>query len=187
MLKTGEDREVGIKGELFVYEYILEQVMSGRPGNVSWTSELRHLAKPELGKWSPPDKTTFFADITIDDKDGHFRKWLEIQGYVDGNQLPGMSLKFHIEVKSSKGGNDDAFHLSDWQLEAARDMAEFPEDGLDDGRVVANVFLIWRVTSALGKTPGWSIIDDFWKKWLEGNIIVRAPQGLLVWETRELK
>ena len=62
--------------------------------------------------------------------------------------------------------------MSDWQFEEARNMAVDPETN--------NVFLVFRVGGVGGEEIEIEVIEDLWKRYVDGTIGLRAPNGLVV-------
>ena len=176
---TTVDPQIGIQGEVIVYE-ALRNAMPETVTPDTWTSELRHLAKPELGEWVPPDETTFFADFTFLDDGGVFRNW--ISGVIGGDTgfWPDKPIRINLEVKSTGGSLHDQFHMSDWQLEAAKQMSPAKEVTFSDGREGIDVFVLLRVYDVGSQQPMLHVVVDPWHCWQQDLMVVRAPQGLWV-------
>ena len=174
------DSDARIKGELLVYELLKEAMPEMITAN-NWTSELRHLGKPELGEWIPPDDTTFFADFTIIDDGGTLRQWLANEWNIDLGTWADKLIRFNLEVKSTKGDWDAPFHMSDWQLEAARDMELGKTMTLDDGRQGVDAFLVLRVCHVDDEGKGLTVVGNLWEQVGIGSMVLRAQNGFMVW------
>jgi hypothetical protein len=129
---TAPEQDIGFYGELFVFQY-LKQLLGPSITYKTWTSAYRNRAFrdprmfQEAGK---PDekfedrKQKHNSDFTYVDHDGRLGQYLSQRGRhlprwkdKSGKEIP---LTFHLEVKSTPGRLDDAFHLSNNQMDLAK-------------------------------------------------------------------
>jgi hypothetical protein len=132
---TAREQDIGFYGELFVFQY-LKQLLGPSITYKTWTSAYRNRAfrdprmfqaEKEAGK---PDekfenrKAKHNSDFTYVDHDGRLGQYFSQRGRhlprwkdKSGKEIP---LTFHLEVKSTPGRLDEAFHLSNNQMDLAK-------------------------------------------------------------------
>jgi len=128
-VSTEETDMVGVMGEYFVYKELIRLLHDFGPDN--WTSELRNCI---------PGFTPFMgrarADFTYLDRQGQLtRAWF---GAEVATEWHGHWPRYHIEVKSTRGEENERFHMSREQMSTALAFAGRSEDKY----VIARV---WRV------------------------------------------
>lgn len=120
----------GIVGEAYVY-HILQAHLPGFTEE-NWTSELRGKVKG-TGSFDG----VALADFTYRDEQGM------LTGIVFGEDKQRAWAEawptYHLEVKSTSGGQGNVFHMSASQLRAARELAIEPDTGVPPQHVYALV------------------------------------------------
>ena len=87
-------------------------------GPDNWTSELRHCV-PGFAPFR--GNANVYADFTYDDKRGQLtREWF---GPEKASLWMGRWPRYHIEVKSTRGGEEEPFHMSRAQMITVREHA----------------------------------------------------------------
>jgi hypothetical protein len=94
-----------------VYKLLIRTLDDFGPDN--WTSELRHLV-PGFA----PFRSHAYADFTYIDSQGHLtQNWF---GPEKAAAWQGRWPKYHIEVKSTSGDENEPFHMSPIQMATVR-------------------------------------------------------------------
>ena len=177
-----QDPKTGIEGELKVYS-MLKNVLGDEFTEENWTSELRHLVVPKFKEWKPKDNTTFYADFTFVDKYSNLTEWLKLQETIEASVSAGAGqvVRYHVEVKATNGKAEDPYHMSDWQFEVMKRIAQNPVTSLADGTEVVDKFLIFRVSDlSAGEKPGFAILGEPWNAYANGRCRLRAPGGMWI-------
>ena len=174
------ETETGIKGEYLIARKLAKMfnvplAQQNEFLTEIWTSELRHLALPSLSEWSPSKKSTN-ADFKVKDEHGLLKGLFEKHGNMrtDAKAWP-PGLIFHIEVKATAGNFDNGFHMSQLQMDLAKDISNNRDD--------QEVYVIFRV-SDIGRRNGKPVVRyyvDPWCMFCEGELDPRAPEGYTVY------
>ncbi|KAI9435206.1 hypothetical protein F5148DRAFT_989928 [Russula earlei] len=113
-MATEETDRIGIMGEHYVYKQLVRMLEDFGPEN--WTSELRNFI-PGFA----PFRGHAHADFTYLDSRGQLtRLWF---GSEKAAAWQGRWPKYHIEVKSTRGEEDEPFHMSRIQMATVRASA----------------------------------------------------------------
>jgi len=121
-LQPTEMRQVLIRIVLQVYKMLIRMLDDFGPNN--WTSELRHYI-PGFA----PFHGMAYADFTYDDTRGQLtREWF---GPEKAAAWQGRWPRYHIEVKSTRGEENEPFHMSRVQMITVRPVRSVIND--DDG------------------------------------------------------
>ncbi|KAH9037560.1 hypothetical protein EDB84DRAFT_1480937 [Lactarius hengduanensis] len=119
---TGDTDLVGVMGEHYVYKMLIRMLDDFGPTN--WTSELRHFI-PGFA----PFHGTAFADFTYDDTRGQLtREWF---GPEKAAAWHSRWPRYHIEVKATRGEENEPFHMSRVQMITASRFSERADVGTD--------------------------------------------------------
>jgi hypothetical protein len=131
-------------------------------GPNNWTSELRHCI---VG--FEPFHGTAYADFTYDDTCGQLtREWF---GPEKAALWLGRWPRYHIEVKSTRGLDDEPFHMSRAQIVTVRFAFLFAWVGVDDVQasrfserveVGADIYVVMRVSRIGMPEPSYMVYAD---------------------------
>ncbi|KAF8267008.1 hypothetical protein EI94DRAFT_1731509 [Lactarius quietus] len=146
---------VGVMGEHYVYKMLIRMLDDFGPNN--WTSELRHCV-PGFA----PFRGQSYADFTYDDTRGQLtRVWL---GPEKAAAWLGRWPRYHIEVKSTRGEENEPFHMSRVQMITAARFTEKAEVGTD-------IYVVVRV-SRIGQTePSTNAYPDPYRMLIYGQLL----------------
>jgi hypothetical protein len=101
-----------------VYKVLLRLLDDFGPDN--WTSELRHFVPGFT-----PFRGKALADFTYLDREGQLtRAWF---GAEKATAWHGRMPKYHIEVKSTRGEENEPFHMSSYQMSTVRVLPSISE------------------------------------------------------------
>lgn len=152
-VSTEETDLVGIMGEHFVYKELIRMLDDFGPDN--WTSELR-TAIPGF----TPFRGRAYADFTYLDRQGQLtRRWF---GAEKATAWHGRWPRYHIEVKSTRGEENEPFHMSGKQMSTAIAFAERDHNG-EDMYVIARV---WGIGTSEPRympylDPNWALFSGY--------------------------
>jgi len=79
-----------------------------------WTSSLRNCI-PNMGKFTGRDMD--HTDFTFPDKGGKWTRFLMGQGVPGAGSWQSNPPRYHLEVKTTTGGRQSSFHMSDNELQ----------------------------------------------------------------------
>jgi len=154
-MATNETDMVGILGEHFVYKQLIRLLADFGPDN--WTSKLRE---------SVPGFTPFtgeaYADFTYLDRQGQLtRTWFGAQKAAEWH---GRWPRYHIEVKSTGGDENEPFHMSRFQMATAYAFAERLQLGAD-------MYVIVRVWGIGSPEPSYAYYLDPHRSLFSGRLL----------------
>ncbi|KAH9955853.1 hypothetical protein BC827DRAFT_1235201 [Russula dissimulans] len=158
-VSTDETDLVGIMGEHYVYKILVRMLNDFGPDN--WTSELRNQV---------PGFTPFqgqaYADFTYLDSCGQLtRAWF---GPEKAAAWQGLWPTYHIEVKSSRGGEEEPFHMSRVQMATASVFTEH-------ARLDAHIYVIVRVCQLGTSEPFHLVYPDPHRALFLGKLQYASP------------
>ncbi|KAH9046334.1 hypothetical protein EDB83DRAFT_2227590 [Lactarius deliciosus] len=156
---TGDTDLVGVMGEHYVYKMLIRMLDDFGPNN--WTSELRHYI-PGFA----PFHGTAFADFTYDDTRGQLtREWF---GPEKAAAWHSRWPRYHIEVKATRGEENEPFHMSRVQMTTASRFSERAEVGTD-------MYVVVRVSRIGMPEPSYRIYADPHRALFYGYLQYASP------------
>jgi len=168
-VSTEETDMIGILGEHFVYKTLNRLLDNFGPEN--WTSELRNFIPGFT-----PFRGQAFADFTYLDRQGQLtRAWF---GAQKATAWHGRWPRYHIEVKSTRGEENEPFHMSRYQMATASAFAERTHLGED-------MYVIVRVSGIGTSEPSYMLYLDPHRSLFSGRLqyasdvfLQRSPEVL---------
>ncbi|RSM01630.1 hypothetical protein CDV31_011271 [Fusarium ambrosium] len=153
-------REIGFLGEAFVYALFERNVSDWSFEN--WTSRLR------VENGHPPftERERDFADFTYLDTHGYVKEFL-LQAGLDLNPAYGSRTTYHLEVKTTTGGDGEIFNVSQNQVNM---MQRFDDDP-------NNAYIVLRVYNIEGENPDLKAYPRPWNLYLNGFLTFTSPHG----------
>ncbi|KAI9442850.1 hypothetical protein BJY52DRAFT_1317510 [Lactarius psammicola] len=156
---TGDTDLVGVMGEHYVYKMLIRMLDDFGPNN--WTSELRHFI-PGFA----PFHGMAYADFTYDDTRGQLtREWF---GPEKAAAWQGRWPRYHIEVKSTRGEENEPFHMSRVQMITASRFSERAEVGTD-------MYVVVRVSRIGMPEPSYMVYADPHRALFYGHLQYASP------------
>ena len=160
-------------GEYFVFK-LLEKHAGPAFGFENWTSELRHKVVEQFSEWRREDPGKEYADFTFTDTSHDLTRWLVEQDVPSAAAWLPEHTTYHVEVKSTRGSCDEAFHMSGLQMAEARRMSIAAAKGYDKHNAI-DVYLLFRVYNLANTLDAkLEVRADPWKMINEGDVDVRG-------------
>ncbi|KAI9443898.1 hypothetical protein H4582DRAFT_2071449 [Lactarius indigo] len=156
---TGDTDLVGVMGEHYAYKMLIRMLDDFGPNN--WTSELRHFI-PGFA----PFHGMAHADFTYDDTRGQLtREWF---GPEKAAAWHSRWPRYHIEVKSTRGEENEPFHMSRVQMITASRFSERAEIGTD-------IYVVVRVSRIGMPEPSYMVYADPHRALFYGHLQYASP------------
>ncbi|KAI0850576.1 hypothetical protein F5Y00DRAFT_232702 [Daldinia vernicosa] len=181
MSRFERDKKVGAAGELFVYE-LLSSMNPALRGftRANWTSTIRkyvtvHPDYADMGSWSGIET----SDIEYKDDNNKLTEVLISKGLLS-SEWRGSRPKYYIEVKTTPGGRDTPFFMSDAQYHKMERLST--ED---------SIYVIFRVSELYSGRITVDLYVDPLKLVGEGRLVFTAdrwtvkPVFTFNWDTPE--
>ncbi|EFQ26641.1 uncharacterized protein GLRG_02461 [Colletotrichum graminicola M1.001] len=155
-------KEIGRQAEAYVDGFFKKHIPDWN-SETHWTSHLRE----SFGYPTFPGDESTTADFTYTDEGGtHMLPKLQELGILKEMRCT-KATKYHFEVKGTVFGCDEAFHLSQNQMELARKYAR------KDGMIPADIYIIARVYN-VERGPEVRFYTDPWTKIFKGELSMAA-------------
>ncbi|KAF3059432.1 hypothetical protein GL218_05145 [Daldinia childiae] len=181
MSRFERDKKVGAAGELFVYELLSSMSPALRGfSRANWTSTIRkyvtvHPDYADMGSWSGIET----SDLEYKDDNNKLTEVLISKGLLP-SIWRGSRPKYYIEVKTTPGGRDTPFYMSDAQYHKMESLST--ED---------SIYVIFRVSELYSGRITVDIYVDPIKLVEEGRLVFTAdrwtvkPVFIFSWDSPE--
>ncbi|KAF6818305.1 hypothetical protein CSOJ01_01946 [Colletotrichum sojae] len=156
-------KKVGLKGETMVDAFFKKRI-SDWDANRHWTSKLRE----QEGYRPFTENESQFSDFTYTDEHDHMLKVLQSRG-IGCKEWAGQGITYHLEVKATVFGCDEAFSLSQSQMSMIMKYA------LSNPKAPKDVFILVRAYHVEREDRGFKLYMNPWWKIARGHLIMKGP------------